>query len=87
MPVNSRKSKTRIPVEDFGTKPEYVLRERSLDLLKPLHDMYGTTPFATGDLDAGVLKFAGWKGWLAHVGGSPDLETCEFAFTSQAFNE
>lgn len=81
VPINKSKSKTRLPIEDFSQRPDYVLTERSLDILKPLKAKYGKKEFARGDIDAGVLKTAGWRGVLAHVSGDPASETCMLKFT------
>lgn len=78
MPVNSNPSKTRIPVEEFGSKPDSVLTIRVESILKPLRRKYGKKVFKRGNIDAGALKRAGWKGRIVHVGGDPATEDCRF---------
>ena len=77
-PVNRNKSRTRIPVEEFGSKPDSVLTERVNALLKAIKAKYGSKPFRRGDFNAGALKRAGWKGVLVHVSGDPASEDCVF---------
>jgi len=79
---NERRSKTRVPVEEYNTRPDYVLSERTQAILSPLRKKYGSTPFQRGNLDAGVIKYAIRKGHLQPVGGDPTNETLMLKFTA-----
>lgn len=81
---NVNKSRTALPVAEFGTMPDLVLSERSQALLGALKAEYGAKPFPVGNADRGIIKFAIRKGHITHVGGDPNLESCQFQFTKAA---
>jgi len=79
--VNKRPSKTVIPVAEFGSKPSMTLHQRTELALKDWKARFGNRPFQRGNLDAGVLKLLGWRGFIRHVDGDPASDKCQFVFT------
>ena len=79
--TNQRKSRTVIPVSEFGSKKDMVLTERTQAILTPMRAKYGNKPFQRGDLDAGVLKFAIWKGHVNVISGDGTSEGDTYSFT------
>jgi hypothetical protein len=67
--LNKRKSLAAIPHDEFGTKPDYVLTERTNLVAKAIKDKYGKAVFPRMNLDAGILKFLVWKGAVRPVTG------------------
>lgn len=78
VPVNRNKSRTRIPIEEFGSKPDSTLTPRVNAILTAVRKEYGRKTFKRGNLDSGALKRAGWKGAIVHIGGDPSTEDCRF---------
>lgn len=67
--LNKRKSLAQIPHGEFGSKPDYVLTERTNVVAKSLKTKYGTETFPRANLDAGILKFLVWKGAVRPITG------------------
>lgn len=79
--LNARKSSTKLDVASFNTKPDMVLTERTELVLQSLKNTYARATFARGNIDAGVLKYAIWKGHLQPVSGDGGEDTM-LRFTS-----
>lgn len=67
--TTSRRSKTPLRIEAFGTAPNMVLTDRDHAAMKPLKDHYGTKAFQRGNLDVGIANRLIRKGVLAFVSG------------------
>lgn len=78
---NRSRSKTKIPVDEAGSRPDYSLSDRSTLILRDLRALYGNKPFRRLDADAAVLKYGLWKGHLTHVDGDPASELMRLQFT------
>lgn len=78
--LNARKSRTALDLSMFGTKPDYVLTERTEKVGRALRAKYAGRPFERANIDAGILKYLGIKGYVEHVGG--DGEAAQFRFTA-----
>ncbi len=81
--LNKRKSITALDLATFGTKPDYVLTERTEAVGRALRAKYGSTPFERANADAGILKYLGMKGYIEHVAGEAHSEKATFRFTKE----
>lgn len=81
--VNKRKSVTAIDIRVFGTKPDYVLTDRTKAVASAIKRTVGKAAFPRGNIDAGVLKYLGMKGYVEHVEGDPATEQATFKFTPE----
>lgn len=78
--TTSRKSRTALRSDDFGSAKHLVLSERDNALLTPLRRANGQKPFQRGDADVGILNRAIRKGILRHVGGDATHESAQLKF-------
>ena len=67
----SRKSRTRIQIEAFGTLPDAHMTDRANAFLKDVKNKYGKSEFVRGNMDAGSIRRIGERGYLVHVSGDP----------------
>lgn len=81
--VNLRVSRTAIPVDRFNTRPNDPLTERDRANLTKFRDEFGGKAFERGNLDAGILKRLGERGYLKHVSGAANEATAKFALTAK----
>lgn len=82
-PFTSRKSRTPIPVEKFNTLPDAHLTERANAALKDIKKAYGSKTFERGNLDAGILRRLGERGYLEYVSGDPASLQCLFKLSKK----
>lgn len=82
VPVNARQSRVAIDFAQFGTKPDQNITPRTQSVYDALKAQYGGQPFQRGNIDSGVLKFLGAKGWIAHVSGGPSDPGAQFRITN-----
>lgn len=69
VPVNARQSRVALDFALWGTVPDQNITARTQAVYDALRQRYGSQPFPRGNIDSGVLKFLGAKGWIAHVAG------------------
>lgn len=84
-PFTRRKSRTRIMVEDFNTIPDAHMTERANAALKDLKGKYAKNEFERGNLDAGIIRRLGERGFIAYVSGDTSSTQCKFKLTAKAF--
>ena len=82
VPVNARQSRVALDFSQFGTKPDQNITPRTQAVYDALRAQYGGQPFPRGNIDSGVLKFLGAKGWIRHVAGGPTDPAAQFRITS-----
>jgi len=73
--LNKRKSGTVLDLKLAGSKPDYILSERSELIGETIKREYGNKPFPRGNLDAGVLKHLLIKGFVEAVSGNGGEDT------------
>lgn len=73
--LNKRKSVTVLDLSVAGTKPDYILKDRSELIAETIKREYNNRPFPRGNLDAGVLKHLLWKGHIEPVSGNGGEDT------------
>lgn len=78
--TTSRKSKTPLRIEAFGTAPNMVLTDRDHSAMKPLKERYGTKAFQRGNLDVGIANRLIRKGVLSFVSGEVSDERAMLRF-------
>lgn len=78
--TTSRRSKTPLRIEEFGSAPDMVLTDRDNAAMGPLRQKYGKKAFARGDLDVGIANRLIRKGMLKYVSGEVRDERCVLAF-------
>jgi hypothetical protein len=82
VPVNARQSRVAIDFSQFGTKPDQNITPRTQAVYDALKAQYGGQPFQRGNIDSGVLKFLGAKGWISHVSGGATDPGAQFRITN-----
>ena len=80
--VNLRVSRTPIPVDRFGTS-QGPLTDRDRANLAELRQQFGGKAFERANLDAGILRRLGERGYLSHVSGEPSEESAKFKLTNK----
>lgn len=78
--TTTRRSKTALRADEFGTVPDLILSDRDHSLMSPLKQKYGTKAFQRGDLDAGILNRLIRKGVVRHVSGEVTDSRAQLAF-------
>lgn len=81
--VNRNVSRTPIPVDRFGTLTSAPLTERDQKNLDALRKQFGGKHFERGNLDAGILRRLGERGYIEHVRGASNEATAVFRLTGR----
>jgi hypothetical protein len=79
-----RKSSTRINFSMFGSKMNAVMTARDDAAVTGLRKQYGKSVFERGNLDAGIIRRLGERGYLEHVEGHEQSPTTKFRLTTKA---
>lgn len=82
---NARKSRTAILLEQFNTTPDAPMTNRLTAALNDLANTYNKSSFERGNLDAGVIRRLGARGYLQHVEGANTDPKAKFKLTAKAF--
>jgi len=80
--VNLRVSRTPIDVSRFGSS-NGPLTERDRANLTSFREQFGNKPFERSNLDAGIIRRLGERGYLAHVSGGSNEATAKFKLTNK----
>ncbi len=81
--VNSRVSRTPIDPAVFGTLPDAAMTERDRKNLIALKAAFGGKQFQRQNLDAGILRRLGERGFIEHVSGGSNEATAIFKLTNK----
>ena len=79
------RSKTAINISLFGKKPDAIMTERDNAALRAIKAKYAKNDFVRGDLDAGILRRLGERGYVAYVSGDAASPQAKFKLTQKAF--
>lgn len=80
---NSRVSRTPLPLDRFGTLTDAPLTERDRENLGVLRQQFGGGKFQRANIDAGILRRLGERGFLEHVSGAANEATAVFRLTNR----
>jgi hypothetical protein len=82
--ANSRVSRTPIDPSKFGTLLNAKLTERDQKALATLREQFGFKGFQRANVDAGILRRLGERGFIEHVSGSDNSADAVFKLTKRA---
>lgn len=83
--LNARPSKTALDFGKFGTLLEAQMTDRDRKSLAAIRDEFAKKQFARANVDAGILRRLGERGYLEHVAGSNVAADATFKLTARAF--
>ena len=83
--TNTRPTKTPINYKVFGTRPDDKMTHRDIEALAALRDGFNKAEFTRANLDAGILRRLGTRGFISHVSGSDVDPGAKFRLTAKAF--
>jgi len=69
--TNTRASRTEVDYSKFGTMADAKLTDRDRKAITALQGEFGQRQFARANVDAGILRRLGERGYIAHVKGAP----------------
>ena len=78
------RSRTRIAIESFDTKPDAPLTARDNAFIGAIKQKYGVNKaFQRGDADAGNMRRAIERGYMQHDNGDPASDTATYKLTAK----
>lgn len=80
---NTRLSRTPIDATRFGSLADAPLTERDQKNLTALTAMFGKKQFTRANIDAGIIRRLGERGFVEHVSGAANEATACFKLTSR----
>lgn len=83
-PLNARPSKTPIDFGKFGSLADKALTDRDRESIAAIRAEFQGKQFSRSNVDAGILRRLGERGYLAHVAGSDVSPLATFKLTSKA---
>jgi hypothetical protein len=83
--VNARPTKTPIDYSRFGTMTDMAMSDRDIKSLSDLRKTFEKRAFQRANIDAGILRRLGERGYIEHVNGSAVDPLATFKLTSRAF--
>ena len=69
--TNTRASRTEVDYSKFGTMGDAKLTDRDRKAIEALRGEFGNRQFERANVDAGILRRLGERGFIAHVKGAP----------------
>lgn len=81
--VNRRISRTQIDASRFGSRANDPLTERDRKNLETFRSQFGNKAFQRSNLDAGILRRLGERGYIAHVSGAGNEATATYKLTGK----
>lgn len=81
--TNERVSRTKIDATRFGTLPNAAMTDRDRKALDALRGQFGGKAFSRSNIDAGILRRLGERGFVAHVSGSEVDANATFKLTNR----
>jgi hypothetical protein len=81
--VNRRVSRTPIDASRFGSLMDAPLTERDQKNLAALRSQFAGRQFERGNLDAGILRRLGERGYIQHVSGGNNDANAVFKLTAR----
>lgn len=81
--VNTRVSRTKIDSTRFGSLADAPLTERDQQNLAALRSQFGGKQFVRANIDAGILRRLGERGYVEHVSGGMNEATATFRLTNK----
>lgn len=85
--LNARASRTAINFSAFGSLTQAPLTDRDRKSLHDLRQAFQKKVFQRGNLDTGILRRMGERGYLEHVEGSNVSADATFRLTAKAFTK
>lgn len=84
-PLNARLSRTPIDYGKFNSLSSAPLTDRDRKSLDAIRSTFKQGQFARSNVDAGILRRLGERGYLSHVSGSDVAPDAQFRLTKKAF--
>ena len=81
--ANSRASRTSIDYSKFGSLPNAKMTDRDRKAYAALESEFGKRQFERANVDAGILKRLGERGYIAHVDGAANDPLARFKLTGK----
>lgn len=85
--ANLRTTRTPIAVEKFGKLIGAAMTDRDRKALQALRNQFKQGEFTRANIDAGILRRLGERGFLTHVSGSNVAADAKFKLTTRAFTK
>lgn len=80
---NTRVSTTPIDYSKFGTLPNAKLTPRDREAIAALDSEFGKRQFERANIDAGIIRRLGERGYVEHVSGASNEPTAMFKLTGK----
>lgn len=81
--TNTRVSRTKIDHTRFGTLKDAPMTDRDIKALDALRGQFGNKAFPRANVDAGILRRLGERGYVQHVQGSEVDPMATFKLTAR----
>jgi hypothetical protein len=81
--LNTRPSRQPINFKAFGSIPDAALTDRDHKLLKALREQFASKEFERANLDTGILRRLGERGFIKHVSGTEVAPDATFKLTGK----
>ena len=83
--TNTRATKTEINFSTFGTRVDLAMTDRDITSLEGLRKTFEQRVFPRANIDAGIIRRLGERGFIEHVSGSGVAPDATFKLSARAF--